>query len=105
MLIYSYEAKSMRRRSVWVYYFALGVIFFAAGELALPDGISVGDLVLYSTAIAWWVIVMGILTMVGLIVHYQLIENKSEPLTEGEPIRDYSGLQPISGKSRKKLPL
>jgi hypothetical protein len=38
-------------------------------------------------------------------VHYQLIENKSEPITEGEHIRDDSGIHSISSKLRKKIPL
>jgi hypothetical protein len=100
------EAQAMRRRTVWVYYFSLGAIFFAAGGLALPDGVSLTDsFTLYSTAIGWWVLVVGVLTIVGLLVHYQLIENKSEPRTEGEPIKDDSGLQSISSGLRKKLPL
>ena len=99
------EAQSMRRHTVWVHYFALEAIFFAASGLALPDGMAIGDFVLYSTSIAWWIIVMGILTMIGLLVHYQLIENKSEPITEGEHIRDDSGIHSISSKLRKKIPL
>ena len=100
------EANNMRRRTIWVYYFGLGTIFFAAVGLVLPQGVSLTDsFVLYPTAISWWILVIGVLVMVGLLVHYQLIENKSEPRTEGEPIRDDSPLQSLFGGLRSKLPL
>jgi hypothetical protein len=100
------EAQTMRRRTVWVYYSALAAIFFAAGGLALPGGVEVTtEFRLYFTAVSWWVLVTGVLILVGLLVHYQIIENKSEPRTEGEPIRDDSGLQSVTSGLRKKLPL
>ena len=100
------EAQNMRRRTIWVYYFALVTIFFAAIGLVIPRGVSLTDsFTLYPTAISWWVLVVGVLVMVGLLVHYQLIENKSEPRTEGEPIRDGSPLQSLFGGLRNKLPL
>lgn len=100
------EAQSMRRRTVWVYYFALGAILFATGGLVIPNGVILSDsFTLYSTAASWWVLVVGVLVMVGLLVHYQLIENKSQPKTEGEPIRDNSSVQSLIGGIRNKLPL
>lgn len=97
------EADSMKKHTIWVYYFALVAILFAAGGLALPNGVPLTDsFTLYSTAVSWWVLVVGVLTMVGLLVHYQLIENKSQPRTEGEPIRDGSSLL---GGLRSKLPI
>jgi len=100
------EAHNMRRRTIWVYYFSLGTIFFAAVSLVMPQGVSLTDsFTLYPTAISWWILVVGVLVMVGLLVHYQLIENKSEPRTEGEPIRDDSPLQSLFGGLRNKLPL
>jgi len=100
------EANNMRRRTIWVYYFSLGAILFAAVGLVIPQGFSLTDsFTLYPTAISWWILVIGVLVMVGLLVHYQLIENKSEPRTEGEPIRDGSPLQSLFGGLRNKLPL
>lgn len=100
------EAKGMRRRTVWVYYFALGTILFAAGGLVIPSGIVLSEsFTLYSTAVSWWILVVGVLIMVGLLVHYQLIENKSQPRTEGEPIRDDSSVQSVINGVRDKLPL
>ncbi len=34
------EADAMRKRIIWVYYFALGAILFAAVGLVVPDGVS-----------------------------------------------------------------
>lgn len=100
------EAQNMRRRTVWVYYFALGTILFAAGGLVVPQGVVLSNsFTLYSTAISWWVLVVGVLVMVGLLVHYQLIENKSQPRTEGEPIKDDSSVNNLIGGLRNKLPL
>ena len=100
------EASNMRRRTIWVYYFSLGTILFAAIGLVIPQGVPLTDtFTLYPTAISWWTLVVGVLVMVGLLVHYQLIENKSEPRTEGEPIRDDSPVQSVFGGLRKKLPL
>jgi hypothetical protein len=60
---------------------------------------------LYSTAISWWILVVDVLVMVGLLVHFQLIENRSELKTEGEPIRDNSAVQTIIGGLRRMLPI
>jgi hypothetical protein len=100
------EADSMRKHTVWVYYFALAAILFAAGGLALPSGVSITEsFTLYSTAISWWILVVDVLVMVGLLVHFQLIENRSELKTEGEPIRDNSAVQTIIGGLRRMLPI
>lgn len=100
------EAQNMRRRTIWVYYFSLGSILFAAIGLVIPQGVPLTDsFTLYSTAISWWILVVGVLVMIGLLVHYQLIENKSEPQTEGEPIKDDAPMQSLFGGLRKKLPL
>jgi len=96
----------MRRRTIWVYFFSLGTILFAAIGLVIPQGVPLTDtFTLYPTAIGWWTLVVGVLIMVGLEVHYQLIEKKSEPRTEGEPIRGDSPVQSVFGGLRKKLPL
>jgi len=100
------EANNMRKRTIWIYYFSLGTILFAAIGLVIPQGVSLTDsFTLYPTAVSWWTLVVGVLVMVGLLVHYQLIENKSEPRTEGEPIRDDTPIQSLFGGLRKKLPL
>lgn len=99
------EAQDMRRRTVWVYYFALGAILFAAIGLAIPNGISItSEFTLYLTAFSWWILVSGVLVMVGLLVHFQLIENRSVPRTEGEAIKDGSPIGSAINNIRKKLP-
>jgi hypothetical protein len=100
------EAQDMRRRTIWVYYFALGTILFASGGLLAPNGIQItSEFTLYITAISWWVLVSGVLAMVGLLVHFQLIENRSIPRTEGEAISDDSAIGSVLGGLRKKLPV
>ena len=100
------EAQDMRRRTIWVYYFALGTILFASGGLLVPNGIQfTSEFTLYITAISWWILVSGVLVMVGLLVHFQLIENRSIPKTEGEAIKDDSAIGSLIGGLRKKLPV
>ena len=95
----------MRRRTIWVYYFALAAILFASGGLLVPNGIHITNaFTLYITAFSWWILVSGVLAMVGLLVHFQLIENRSMPLTEGEAIKDDSPLGSLFGGLRKRLP-
>ena len=99
------EAQDMRRRTIWVYYFALAAILFASGGLLVPNGIHITNaFTLYITAFSWWILVSGVLAMVGLLVHFQLIENRSMPLTEGEAIKDDSPLGSLFGGLRKRLP-
>ena len=100
------EAQDMRRRTIWVYYFALGTILFASGGLLAPNGIQLtSEFTLYITVISWWILVSGVLAMVGLLVHFQLIENRSIPRTEGEAIIDDSAIGSVIGGLRKKLPV
>ena len=85
------ESEILKDQSVWVYYVSLVAILLAVIGIAVPDGIRITqDFILYVTAISWWVIIGGVLLMVGLLVLYQLIELKSVPKTQGTPIKNES---------------
>jgi hypothetical protein len=100
------EAQDMRGRIIWVYYFALATILFASGGLLVSSGIRItSEFTLYITAISWRILVSGVLVMLGLLVHYQLIENRSVPKTEGEAIVDDSPLGSFFSFIRKRLPI
>ena len=87
------ESEILKDQSVWVYYVSLVAILLATIGIAVPDGIRITqDFTLYVTAISWWVIVGGVLLMVGLLTLYQLIEMKSVPKTQGTPIKNESAL-------------
>jgi len=99
------EAKRLQRRTVWVNYFTLATIIFAAVGLKLPDGVSITDsFTLYFTAISWWMLIIGVQVIIGLLIHYQLIKNRSEPRPEGEAINDYSTLDSIIRWLKSRLP-
>jgi hypothetical protein len=85
------ESEILKDQSVWVYYVSIIAILLAAIGIAVPDGIRITqDLTLYITAISWWIIVGGVLLMMGLLTIYQLIELKSVPKTQGTPIKNES---------------
>ncbi len=85
------ESESLKEKVVWVYYVSIFSILVSAIGIALPDGIKITqEFTLYITAISWWVVMSGVLLMVGLLVLYQLIEIKSIPKTEGTPIKNES---------------
>jgi len=69
----------LRRRTVWVYYWGIASLFTASTGLLLPKGLEIGGFTLYPTALGWWLLVIGVLVMVGLLVHYQVIENTIQP--------------------------
>ncbi len=85
------ESESLKEKIVWVYYVSIFSILVSAIGIAVPTGIKITqEFTLYITAISWWVVVSGVLLMVGLLVLYQLIELKSIPKTEGTPIKNES---------------
>ena len=87
------ESEILKDQSVWVYYVSIIAILLAAIGIAVPDGIRITqDFTLYITAISWWIIVGGVLLMMGLLTLYQLIELKSVPKTQGTPIKNESAI-------------
>lgn len=85
------DSEILKERIVYVYYVAIVAILFATGGIALPDGIQITQgFTLYFTAISWWIVVVDVLLMVGLLVIYQLIELKSVPKTQGQAIKNES---------------
>jgi len=96
------EVEDLRRRTVWVYYWGIASLFTASTGLLLPKGLEIGGFTLYPTALGWWLLVIGVLVMVGLLVHYQVIENTIQPTPQGKPIPADQG--PLENM-RKRLPL
>jgi len=53
----------------------------------MPAGIELTNTVtVYFTALSWWTVTVGLVIMLGLLTHYQLIELRTVPKTEGTPI-------------------
>ena len=87
------ESEKLKEKVVWIYYVSIFSILVSALGIALPEGIQITQaFTLYITAISWWILVIGVLLMVGLLIMYQLIELKSVPKTEGTPIKNESAL-------------
>lgn len=83
------NSEVLKTRIVYVYYVAIAAIVFATGGIALPEGIRVTqNFTLYMTAISWWVVLIDVLLMVGLLIIYQLIEIKTVPKTQGKAIKN-----------------
>ena len=97
------ESETLKDRAVWVYYFSLFSILLSTVGIALPGGIRITEsFTLYITAISWWVIVIGLLLMVGLLTLYQLIELKTVPKTQGQPIKNESSISKTLSNLRKR---
>ena len=97
------ESELLKDQSVWVYYVSIVAILLAALGIALPEGIRVTQsFTLYITAISWWVIVIGVLLMMGLLTLYQLIELKSVPKTQGTPIKNESAISRVLSNLRNR---
>ncbi len=87
------ESEILKDQSVWVYYVSIIAILLAAIGIAVPDGLRITqDFTLYITAISWWIIMGGVILMMGLLTLYQLIELKSVPKTQGTPIKNESAI-------------
>jgi hypothetical protein len=99
------EARALQKRTIWVYYFALGAILFATIGLLIPKGIVFSNLTVYVTSLSWWILVIGVLCMLGLLINYQLIEHEIIKPPEGERIKGYTGLKSLMDLIRRKLPI
>jgi hypothetical protein len=85
------QSEALKDRVVFVYYVSLIAILFSTMGIVIPQGIRITQgFTLYFTAISWWIIVIGVFLMVGLLTLYQLIELKSVPKTQGTPIKNES---------------
>ncbi len=97
------EADVLKDRAVWVYYVSIVSILLSAVGIAVPKGITITQsFTLYITAVSWWVIIVGVLLMIGLLTMYQLIELKSVPKTQGTPIRNESAISKTLSSLRKR---
>lgn len=102
----SIEARALQQRTIWVYYFTLGVILFATVGLLIPKGVVISSAsTIYMTSISWWILVSGVLCMLGLLVHFQLIEQKMSKPAEGERIRGNTGIKSLIDLLKSKLPI
>ena len=91
-----HESETLKTRIVWVYYVALFSIVLASLGVTMPSGIQITQtFTLYFTALSWWTVMVGLVLMLGLLTHYQLIEMRTVPKTEGTAIRGDSGFQKI----------
>ncbi|MBT5642168.1 hypothetical protein HOJ44_03535, partial [Candidatus Bathyarchaeota archaeon] len=62
----------------------------------MPAGIEMTNTVtIYFTALSWWTLVVNLMIMLGLLTHYQLIELRTVPRTEGTPISSDSLTQRV----------
>ena len=98
-----HESETLKTRIVWVYYVAIFSIVLASLGVTMPSGIQITQtFTLYFTALSWWTVMVGLVLMLGLLTHYQLIEMRTVPKTEGTAIRGDSGFQKIISGLRKR---
>ena len=97
------QSESLKDRAVYVYYVSIIAILFAAIGIGVPDGIRITQsFTLYMTAISWWVIISGVLLMLGLLTIYQLLELRTVPKTEGTAIKNESAFSKIISNLRNR---
>ena len=98
-----HESETMKTRIVWVYYVAIFSIVLASLGATMPAGIQITQIfTFYFTALSWWTVMVGLVLMLGLLTHYQLIELRTEPKTEGTAISGDSSFQKIISSLRKR---
>ncbi len=82
-----HESETLKTRIVWVYYVSIFAIVLASLGVTMPAGIQITKtFTLYFTALSWWTVIVDLVIMIGLLTHYQLIELRTVPKTEGTPI-------------------
>ena len=97
-----HESETLKTRIVWVYYAAILSIVFASLGVTMPAGIQITQtFTLYFTALSWWTVMVGLVLMLGLLTHYQLIEMRTVLKTEGTAISGDSVFQKIISGLRK----
>ncbi len=97
-----HESETLKTRIVWVYYVSIFAIVLASLGVTMPAGIELTTaFTLYFTALSWWTVVVSLVIMLGLLTHYQLIELKTVPRTEGTPISGDSLTQRVISGLRK----
>ena len=98
-----HESETLKTRIVWVYYVSILSIVLASLGVTMPAGIQITQtFTFYFTALSWWTVMVGLMIMLGLLTHYQLIEMRTIPKTEGTPIRVDSMFQKIISGLRKR---
>lgn len=97
-----HESETLKTRVVWVYYVSIVAIVLASLGVTMPAGIEATNTVtIYFTALSWWTVVVSLVIMLGLLTHYQLIELRTVPKTEGTPISSDSLTQRVISGLRK----
>lgn len=98
-----HESETMKTRIVWVYYVSIFAIVLASLGVTMPEGIQITKtFILYFTALSWWTVIMDLVIMLGLLTHYQLIELRTVPKTEGTPISGDSLVQRVISGLRNR---
>ncbi|MFA9494373.1 MAG: hypothetical protein ACERKS_00470 [Candidatus Bathyarchaeota archaeon] len=98
-----HESETLKTRIVWVYYVAILSIGLASLGVTIPAGIQITQtFTFYFTALSWWTVMVDLVLMLGLLTHYQLIELRTVPKTEGTAISGDSGFQKIITGLRKR---
>lgn len=98
-----HESETLKTRIVWIYYVAIVSITLASLGVTMPTGIQITQtFTLYFTALSWWTVMVDLVLMLGLLTHYQLIELRTVPKTEGTAISSDSGFQKIISGLRKR---
>jgi hypothetical protein len=97
-----HESETLKTRIVWVYYVSIVAIVLASLGVTMPEGIELTTaFTLYFTALSWWTVIVGLVIMIGLLTHFQLIELRTVPKTEGTPISGDSLVQKVISSLRK----
>jgi len=98
-----HESETLKTRIVWVYYVAIFSIVLASLGVTMPAGIQITQtFTLFFTALSWWTVMVGLVLMLGLLTHYQVIELRTVPKTEGTAISGDSGFKKVISGLRKR---
>lgn len=89
------ERDRLEKKVHVVYYFAIVSVVFSGGGLVFKEGLRLPlGYTLYFTSFSWWILVGGLLTVLYLLLVYQLIERK---LTRINRTPDERGVRIPSG--------
>ena len=89
------QRSRLERKTHVVYYFTIASVVFAGaglvlGGVRLPLGYT-----FYVTSLSWWLLLGGLLSMLYLLVEYQLVERELSRIRKGE---DVAGVRIPSGE-------
>jgi hypothetical protein len=89
------ERERLEKKVHAVYYFTFVSVVFSGGGLVFKEGLGLPlGYTLYFTSFSWWILLGGLLTLLYLLLEYQLIERK---LTRIDRTPDERGVRIPSG--------